>query len=180
MKKILFYLLALLSFGCAKSDDSFFSEDALQPIVNKDGIEVFIKKGAPFRTRGDVDAEFITLYTKEKDDGFVLVNERVCLEDGLTISRDYTSDAVLLATYTFLDDKLIDIELSPEVLEPITQASDWYNRKGGESYRDCAKRVYREAKVNARKDLVNEMFCDFTSALCPSICAFLAIVGCAY
>lgn len=56
-------------------------------------------------------------------------------------------DAVLLATYTFLDDELIDIELSPEVLEPITQSSEWYNRKDGEKYGACVKRVLSNIRL---------------------------------
>lgn len=166
MKKF-FYLLVILLFGCSNADDAFFTKEGIPSIVTKDGIEVFIKKGAPFRTRSNGDAEYLTFYTKEMD-------------DGLVICKDYTDDAVLLATYTFLDDELIDIELSPEILEPIGQSSEWYNRKDGEKYGACVKRVYRMAKQYSVEGLANEMFCDFTAVVCPSIWAFTAIVGCRY
>lgn len=175
-----FYLLVILLFGCSNADDAFFTKEGIPSIVTKDGIEVFIKKGAPFRTRSNGDAEYLTFYTKEMDDGFVLVNEQVHLDDGLVICKDYTDDAVLLATYTFLDDELIDIELSPEILEPIGQSSEWYNRKDGEKYGACVKRVYRMAKQYSVEGVANEMFCDFTAVVCPSIWAFTAIVGCRY
>lgn len=178
MKKF-FYLLVILLFGCSNADDAFFTKEGIPSIVTKDGIEVFIKKGAPFRTRSNNDAEYLTFYTKEMEDDFVLVNEQVHLDDGLVICKDYTDDAVLLATYTFIDDELIDIELSPEVLEPITQSSEWYNRQDGEKYGACVKRVYRMAKQLTLERFSAEVMCDFTSTLCPSMWAFTAIVGCA-
>lgn len=171
MKKF-FYLLIILLFGCSNADGTFFTEEGISSVVTKEGIEFFIKKGTPWETRSDSDAEYLTFYTKEMEDGFVLVNEQIQLEDGLVISKDYTDDAVLLATYTFIDDELIDIELSPEVLEPISQSSEWYNRQDGEKYGACVKRVYRLAKQYSTEDFSNEMFCDFAATLCPSIWAF--------
>lgn len=46
MKKF-FYLLVILLFGCSNADDAFFTKEGIPSIVTKDGIEVFIKKGAP-------------------------------------------------------------------------------------------------------------------------------------
>jgi hypothetical protein len=106
MKKF-FYLLIILLFGCSNADGTFFTEEGISSVVTKEGIEFFIKKGTPWETRSDSDAEYLTFYTKEMEDGFVLVNEQIQLEDGLVISKDYTDDAVLLATYTFIDDELI-------------------------------------------------------------------------
>lgn len=47
-------------------------------------------------------------------------------------------------------------------------------------YGACVKRVYRMAKQYSVEGLANEMFCDFTAVVCPSIWAFTAIVGCRY
>lgn len=154
MKKLSLFLGLLLCLSSCTKENSktVISNDDLSINITRNGIDVMISKGAPFATKGD-DGDFLTFSSRTEEDGFIMVNEQIQENDGNIRSMDYSQDGTLLATYLFQNNELLDFEPSPLVLEP--DMSAWYNKGSEEKYRDCVKRVYREAKRRAMADNTN-------------------------
>lgn len=96
-------------------------------------------------------------------------------KDGVSFNRHYTPNGVLIATATVVKGQLIELDTDYDSRNDIELNA---SRLKGEKYFNCIRRNYKERKRALEDDFVNEVTCDFLSALCYTIFLFEGIIGC--
>lgn len=108
-----------------------------------DNIHIVYSTGAPFETRSD-NIQYTTVTASDGQNTCQLVVDKIVGKDNVIYSNHYDCFGNLLATLTFIDNKLVDIDVLMDegrdyLFEPGTRS-----RREGESFSSCYFRTYHE------------------------------------
>lgn len=134
--------------------------------VYVDDVCVNIIPGAALQTKSD-DAVYYTLVGEDGISTYSLMVESEITPEGLMYCRHYSETGEFIATFVYLDNELINIELGESFIE--TKAIL-------EGFRECVKETYRAIREQLQEDLMRE--CDLGLGVCDATSAVVSVVRC--
>lgn len=169
------HFLAVLSVlfvlvGCSAIDrqpaKTVPSSSELPSAIYVDDVCVNITPGAAIETKS-ADAVYYTLIGEDGVSTYSLMVESEITPEGLLSCRHYSEEGEYIATFVYLDDELVNIELDGAFVE--TKAIL-------EGFRDCVKSTYRQMRDDLQEDMMRT--CDLGLGVCDAASAVVSVVKC--
>lgn len=172
------YLKHILTLASALVLFAACSEVKQQPVGNTatnnelpsamyvDEVCVNIIPGAALQTKS-ADAFYYTLVGEDGVSTYSLMVESEQTPEGLLSCRHYSEEGEYIATFVYLDDVLVNIELDESLVE---------TKAFMEGFRDCVKTTYRELRDKLQEEIMRE--CDLGLGVCDATSAVVSVVRC--
>ena len=155
--------------GCSAIDHQSATVPSVSDLPSSiyvDDVCVDIIPGAAIETKSS-DAVYYTLLGEDGVSTYSIMVESEMTPEGLLSCRHYSEEGEYIATFVYLDNELVNIELDGAFAE--TKAIL-------EGFRDCVKTVYRAKRDQLQEDMMR--ICDLGLGVCDAASAVVSIVKC--
>lgn len=140
--------------------------DELPSTMYVDDVCVNIIPGAALQTKS-ADAIYYTLVGEDGVTTYSLMVESEVTPEGLLSCRHYSETGEYIATFVYLDNELVNIEVDGAFVE---------TKAFLEGYRDCVKATYRALRDQLQDDMMRT--CDLGLGVCDATSAVVSVVKC--
>ncbi len=148
------------------ADQKIATTDELPSSIYVDDVCVNIIPGAAIQTKSDA-AVYYTLVGEDGVSTYSIMVESEVSPEGLLSCRHYSEEGEYIATFVYLDNELVNIELDGSLVE---------TKAFLEGFRDCVKATYRELRDQLQEDLMRE--CDLGLGVCDATSAVVSVIRC--
>lgn len=162
----LFLFAACSEVNQQPASQKMATAEELPSSIFVDDVCVNIIPGANIQTKSG-DAAYYTLVGEDGISTYSLMVESELSPEGLLSCRHYSEEGEYIATFVYLDNELVNIELDGSLAE---------TKVFLEGFRDCVKSTYRELRDQLQEDLMRE--CDLGLGVCDATSAVVSVVRC--
>lgn len=153
--------------GCAETKQPVEQVPSTQDLPSSlyvDDVCVDIIPGAELQTKAD-GAFYYTLVGNDGISTYTIMVETQNVRGGLMFCRHYTQNGELIATFVYLNNTIVNVEIEGAFAETKAQG-----------YVDCVKSTYKQLREQLQEDLMRE--CDLGLGACDAASAVVAVVKC--